>query len=86
MIAKPDSPALRGLRAALSEAIGPRPIVHASALAGCSQATLFRVMRGENVTIRTAERIAESFGGRLIVCIALPDARLDRGARENYNI
>lgn len=73
-----DSPALRCLRAALSETIGTLPIVHAAARAGCSQETLFRVMRGENVTIRTAERIAANLGGRLIVCIALPDERPSR--------
>jgi hypothetical protein len=77
MTAIHDAPsgALRSFRAALSEAIGPLPIVHAAARAGCSQETLFRVLRGENVTIRTAERIAANLGGRLIVCIALPDER-----------
>src|SRR4030095_12036854 len=55
--------ALRLLRVALRNAIGPRTIDQVAGLADCSTNTIMRILRGDNATVATAARIISRLGG-----------------------
>ncbi len=66
-----DGPAtaetMRQLQLALRVAMRSITIKQAAARAGCHENTLYRILAGSNVGVRTAARIVEGLGRRLDV-------------------
>lgn len=58
---------MRQLRYAIRSAIQDSTLSDAARLADCSENTLCRILKGENVSVRTAARICEAMGYRLIL-------------------
>ena len=58
------------LRAAIRSALDGVSLANAAALSECSENTIYRILRGENVNIRTAARIAEALGYQLSITVS----------------
>lgn len=56
---------MRQLRAAVRRAMQKRTIHQAAVFAGCSRKTLYRILRGDNVTFETVSRIVDGLGCQL---------------------
>ena len=58
---------MRELRVAVKLAMRSHTIEQAAALGECGENTISRILRGENVGVRTAARIVEGLGLRLTI-------------------
>lgn len=56
---------MRQLRILIRSSLKGATMAEASRLAQCSENTLCRILRGENVNVRTVARICEALGYRL---------------------
>ncbi len=87
----PRSPAtaetMRQLRVALKLAMRHVTLRQAAARAECSENTLSRILRGENVSVMTVARIAEGLGSRLdIRLVDWPNGCIPQESVEKHNI
>lgn len=62
--------AVRQARAAVREAMGARSVDEAAALSHVSPNTILRVLRGENVTVKTVGRICAALGAAVEIRVA----------------
>lgn len=60
---------MRQLRVAIRRAMRSLTLQQAAARAECHQNTLSRILRGDNVSIRTAARIVEGLGRQLQISL-----------------
>lgn len=60
---------MRQLRAAIRMAMQTLTVAQAAARAECAEGTILRILRGENVSVRTAARIVEGLGATLEITI-----------------
>lgn len=58
---------MRSMREAVRKALQGRTVQSAAVLAECSENTIQRILRGENVMIMTAARIATRLGSKIII-------------------
>ena len=64
--------AMRQIRVVLRQALNGMTVDRAAKRAGCSANTIMRIMRGENVSVRTLARITEALGHQLHLKVTKP--------------